>query len=73
MFQSTPLREGRPPFYKGSPISKGFNPRPCVRGDLESDFGLCHIRSFNPRPCVRGDSIMTETIELSEVSIHAPA
>jgi len=33
MFQSTPLREGRPHGYSNRAARRGFNPRPCERGD----------------------------------------
>jgi len=32
-FQSTPLREGRHAHFSYDPLTIGFNPRPCVRGD----------------------------------------
>ena len=55
-FQSTPLREGRPPHpcltQHGSPR---FNPRPCARGDSIEYCYLQGVSGFNPRPCARGD------------------
>ena len=56
-FQSTPLREGRlrvPP--ERVKKARGFNPRPCVRGDMVSLARESFGTGFNPRPCVRGDA-----------------
>ncbi len=58
-FQSTPLREGRHGVgYGTSRSSKGFNPRPYVRGDSWRHRRACQLGGFNPRPYVRGDRIV---------------
>ena len=36
VFQSAPLREGRPAREELGERIRGFNPRPCVRGDRGS-------------------------------------
>ena len=44
LFQSTPLREGRRLLSKAMLLLIGFNPRPCVRGDV-----ICHYRKLGDR------------------------
>jgi len=51
----------------------GFNPRPCVRGDVSLHRLYRFVKGFNPRPCVRGDVVVSYTSGQSGVSIHAPA
>jgi len=34
---------------------RGFNPRPCARGDLTLLMKKALQDGFNPRPCARGD------------------
>ena len=56
MFQSTPLREGRPARPKAASGSRRcFNPRPCARGDPDETLNCPAENRFNPRPCARGD------------------
>ena len=55
LFQSTPLREGRPAGRRLSTVRARFNPRPCARGDMKHFFILPITWCFNPRPCARGD------------------
>src|SRR5690606_28157945 len=58
MFQSTPLREGRPinPHAHFERLTRCFNPRPCARGDPRSAMSISIVCGrFNPRPCARGD------------------
>jgi len=58
MFQSTPLREGRPTngcrrkrisWFQSTPLREGRR--------LAVGHGLDGVASFNPRPCARGDLI----------------
>ena len=56
VFQSTPLREGRPSPCRDPRVAPGsFNPRPCARGDGTAETAGGIVRCFNPRPCARGD------------------
>ena len=55
-FQFTPLREGRLcRRFCQSICERGFNSRPCERGDYPLRLPLSHMRCFNSRPCERGD------------------
>ena len=55
LFQSTPLREGRPASAVRKSRRNGFNPRPSVRGDYFVKSAQRNPGRFNPRPSVRGD------------------
>ena len=57
-FQSTPLREGRHDYRINYAVDRGFNPRPCARGDSIEECDLNPTISFNPRPCARGDTLL---------------
>ena len=34
---------------------RGFDPRPCMRGDLRTHAFTARHSGFDPRPCMRGD------------------
>ena len=62
VFQSTPLREGRPACARRKGTIRGdFNPRPSVRGDARVRARTSRATNFNPRPSVRGDEYLRET------------
>ena len=75
LFQSTPLREGRPmAHHNDARFNFGFNPRPCARGDRSKGWAPWVLIGFNPRPCARGDEGDHEGQAVRVyVSIHAPA
>ena len=51
-----PARGATRTISRSSPTTRGFNPRPCARGDLTpTRSARSRTRCFNPRPCARGD------------------
>jgi len=56
-FQSTRLREARLDIRKAIKSALSFNPRACVRRDLDLGGLKTFMSSFNPRACVRRDGI----------------
>jgi len=53
-FQSTPLREGRPPPELEATPTSGFNPRPCVRGDNRGWRVVWQSKTFQSTPLREG-------------------
>ncbi len=43
-------------------MTKGFNPRPYMRGDFVSSRASTMESGFNPRPYMRGDTIIISFI-----------
>ena len=41
---------------------RGFDPRPCMRGDLRTHAFTARHSGFDPRPCMRGDHRRTEAL-----------
>jgi len=75
LFQSTPLREGRPGRGRGgSGQARGFNPRPCARGDRGKLLFSLSVFLFQSTPLREGRLERTGGLRPPFlVSIHAPA
>ena len=55
VFRSTPLREGRPPSLRTSPLSMRFRSTPLREGRPRPMLPRAISGRFDPRPCARGD------------------
>ncbi len=74
VFQSTPLREGRPPTSPRKLRRSSFNPRPCARGDNLDDTGDIVNRFVSIHAPARGATPGHGRLHAAwRVSIHAPA
>ncbi len=73
MFQSTPLREGRPGIISNFELTIKFQSTPLREGRPLRAIASSQAARFNPRPCARGDSIFFFMSSSDCVSIHAPA
>jgi len=74
MFQSTPLREGRPVIVMVKRSVHQFQSTPLREGRLSSTTTIkAFSAGFNPRPCARGDHVHYYGFCGDAVSIHAPA
>ena len=72
-FQSTPLREGRLMISPTLSATRGFNPRPCARGDRKNVPPPCGETVSIHAPA-RGATHNKNNRDLTDfVSIHAPA
>ena len=73
MFQSTPLREGRP-FCPIHPITQSlFQSTPLREGRREYDVAICRLSEFQSTPLREGRRPVCDCTGKPIVSIHAPA
>ena len=72
-FQSTPLREGRLMISPTLSATRGFNPRPCARGDRKNVPPPCGETVSIHAPARGATLPLISYCPVCPVSIHAPA
>jgi len=64
LFRSTPLREGRPAFLRPAARDRGFDPRPCARGDWHADGDIAARTTVSIHAPARGATLMEGEVRL---------